>query len=146
MPWDIFCNRTYKRLKRIYTYAKTFEPMVQTCYDGKFVINFHSELGPVMVEIEWDMMVNWWNYRLNYANYAGSTVFTVMASPENFDVIPTLGENLGGHDIDLALLELENYLYNTYGDVYKEIERRNKEYKAKMDEHKKQLRRLENGK
>lgn len=146
MPWDIFCNRTYKRLKRIYTYAKTFEPMVQTCYDGKFVINFHSELGPVMVEIEWDIMVNWWIYRLNYANYAGSTVFTVMASPENFDVIPTLGENLGGHDIDLALLELENYLYNTYGDVYKEIERRNKEYKAKMDEHKKQLRRLENGK
>ena len=146
MPWDIFCNRTFRRLKRIYLYASTFEPITDTVYDGKFVINFNSQLGPVMVEIEWDMMINWWTYRLNYANYAGSTVFTVMANAENFDVMPTLGENLGGHEIDLALLELENYLYNTYGDVYKEIERRNKEQKAIMDEHKRQLRILENGK
>lgn len=146
MPWDIFCNRTYKRLKRIYTYAKTFEPMVQTCYDGKFVINFHSELGPVMVEIEWDIMVNWWTYRLSYANYAGSTVFTVMANAENFDVEPKLGDGLGGHDIDLALLELENYLYATYGDVDKEIARREKIAKEEYNRHKQELQILERGK
>ena len=146
MPWDIFCNKTYRRLKKIYTYANTFEPMGDTAYDGKFVINFHSELGPVMVEIEWDIMINWWTYRLSYANYAGSTVFTVMANSERFDVDPLLGDGLGGHDVDLALLELENYLYATYGDVYKEIERREKEAREIQERHNKELRILENGK
>lgn len=141
---DWFFNKTYKRLSRIYKYAETF--YADTEHAGKlgksYLIEFHSALGDVRIEII-KKDFGQYDYELSYANYAGSTVFSIQASKLEFDVSPLLSDNLSGHDVDLAVLELEEYLFLTYGDINKILKEREKERKLNLKRHKQELKVLE---
>ena len=52
-------------------------------------------------------------YCLEYTTYAGFD-FKITAHSSRIDVQPKLGQNLNAIDIDLAILELEQYLQEKY--------------------------------
>ena len=140
--WKLFANKTYKRLYRIYQYCEEFYS--NTFKNGFGTIEFKSNLGDVRIEI-----IKGYNsledIYLSYANYAGSTVFTITAYTTTFDVSPLLNDELTGHDVDLALYELEEYLYSTYGDINKILSDKEKDYKEKLKRHRQELKILEEG-
>lgn len=149
MPWGIFCNRTYRRLARIYRYCKAFyvETKRTTKAATLYTIEFHSNLGDVRVDLySWDSPFEEGSLTLSYANYAGSTVFEIKADCDKFDVTPMLGENITGHDVDLAVLELEEFLFNKYGDIDKYTAQKEKEKRDAEKRHREELKVLENGK
>jgi len=141
---DWLANKTFKRLKRIFKYAEVFYSDTKTVgkYGESYLIEFHSALGDVRIEIK-HFEFGQVDYELSYANYAGSTVFSINANTWDFDVTPLLNDDLSGHDVDLAVLELEEYLFIKYGDIDKVIRIKEKEEKEKLKRHKKELRVLE---
>lgn len=147
----MFENKVYKRLERIFKYAKTFytHSHHNTGSGDEYTIEFHSDLGDVQIIIfhadPFAQQVGVFNYTLEYANYAGSTVFKVCTYKDKFDVTPLLGDNLGGHDVDLAIYELEQFLKEQYGDVDKYIQQKEKERQEVLKRHKKELKILEHG-
>jgi len=142
--FKLFTSKTYRRLERIYKYCQMFYEHTKEVngLDTSYEIEFHSNLGDVCATAT--LLYNG-DYKLSYANYAGSVVFTIFANDLDFDVKPLLNDNLTGHDVDLALLELENYLFETFGDIKKIIQAKEQEDLAKMKRHKEELRVLENG-
>ena len=132
------------RLNKIYRYAKKFygSTRVRDRYSNNYVIEFNSALGKVKVII---MKFNtaYADIKIRYMNYPDNFVFEISACNDYFDVRPYLNDELSGHDIDLALLELEKYLYNTYGDVDAILHKEEKELKERIKRHKKELKKLE---
>lgn len=120
-PWRE--TRLHKRLKNLWLYNCLY------CFNtdrlhtleksgNDVLIEFKSNLGTVRI------FIDLWGYdyeddlKMEYYNYAGSTVFRIQAGRTWTPLVePMLGENLTAHDIDLALLEIEEYLRDTYGDI-----------------------------
>lgn len=137
-------NTMYARLHNLYWYCKLFDLntnklQVLDCNMGPDVLNdsitlqFKSNLGTVKIKL-----TQWWNitfyyYTLDYANYAGSTIFEIKSYPADNEVDPQLGFNLKAEDIDLAIFELQRYLFDVFGDIE---EARNK-YLVKKEQAKK---------
>ena len=114
---------------------------------GAFKLQFNSALGLREIEVAHNGIgFPSFEYTLSYADYAGAMVFKVLANANEFTVTPLLGEDyLTGHEIDLAILEVEEYLKNTYGD-YAELKRLRALKEAELANlHKIELDDLENG-
>lgn len=137
-------NTMYNRLYNLYWYCKLFDlnsSKLQVLYKDidkrnlKDVIElqFKSNLGTVNIELQKCFDLNCGHYVLNYANYAGSTVFAIYSYIHENEVEPQLGFNLKAHDIDLAIFELERYLFEMFGDIDQARER----YKIKQENAKK---------
>lgn len=146
-PWQE--TELHKRLKNLWLFSclydfdtdklRTLEK--DTC---STLIEFKSNLGTVRVSLEL------WGYsyeddiRIEYSNYAGSTVFRIQADRTWTPFVePMLGEDLTAHDIDLALLEIEEYLRDTYGDINTLWEEYVEYEKNKKKLHKEQVKELE---
>lgn len=138
MFFGLITTRIYKRLKHLYKYYKEF-------YILKDALEFTSDLGLVRVRMVTDWSyIN--DYHLSYANYAGTTVFEITANEDNTRVTPLLHpDKLSGRAVDLALLELETYLYNTHGDIDKYLENKAVEAAQNYRFHLDELKILEEG-
>lgn len=137
-------NRLYDRLKRIAKYCQE----VTLDSADKISINFSTEhsqrfyfqsaLGTVQIDIYWcDSYIE-----IAYANYAGTLVFFIQSDSCKNEVEPLLGETLTAHDIDLAILELEEYLMSTFGNIDEIIKTRAAQEIAKQLRHEEELRKL----
>lgn len=112
-------TRIFKRLRSLWRYCElcnleTDKIHVLEKDKTTILFEFQSNLGAVHVRIE-----DYYNefIRIEYSNYAGSTVFCVFANATGIpEVEPRLGEKVTVEEIDLALLELETYLLETFGD------------------------------
>lgn len=104
---------------------------------------FNSNLGPVRLELT-QAHLPFVVYSLDYSNYAGSTVFEIVANPGGNTVKPKLGENLMAKDIDLALYEVEQYLQQ-FGNIIELVKLEQEQEKAKQKLHEKELDKLERG-
>lgn len=100
---------------RIVNIDKEFE-------DGSYanaVVNFkfYSKLGAVEVTLRRCECFDY--YEIEYITYAGTELFTLKATDEHVYVEPCMGYeyNVKAEDIDLAILELEQYLENEYGNI-----------------------------
>lgn len=80
---------------------------------------FYSKLGAVEISLtkcEGDFP----NYlKIEYTTYAGTLLFTLKVTKHWVTVEPCMGYdyNVGAKEIDLAIFELEDYLWNEYGDL-----------------------------
>ena len=139
MEW--FYSKTYKRLNKIYKYCKEFyEKQTHKCSDD-YIINFNSALGEVEVIIKKFYTASY-DIGLIYKN-KGKVIFEIYADCLKLTTNPLLNDDLGGHDIDLAILELEEYLNIQYGDINKIIKQKEKRYKDAIKRHKRELKVLE---
>lgn len=147
-------NRMFKRLQRLYQYTLLDEmehlDRIKFCYiqawnaykqiwfDTPFFdkqkFYFQSNLGTVQIELQLGVNL----YKLNYSNYAGTKVFTITAEEDKIDVEPHLGDNLTAEEVDLALLELEEYLIKELG-TFEDIQNAKEE---ERDKHKEELKKL----
>lgn len=139
MEW--FYSKTYKRLNKIYEYCKEFyERQIHRCSDD-YIINFSSVLGEVEVTIKKFCTASY-DIGLIYKN-KNKVIFEIYANCLKLTINPLLNDDLGGHDIDLAILELEEYLKLKYGDINKIIKQKEKRYKDAIKRHKRELKVLE---
>ena len=115
--------KMYLRLRNLfrYSYLKSIETdkitmIPDECIDKGMIsgmyFEFKSQLGPVRVLLYQDWLSA---YCLEYTTYAGFD-FKITAHSSRIDVQPKLGQNLNAIDIDLAILELENYFAEVFGD------------------------------
>ena len=118
-------NRMFKRLETLYYYFKYVDANEDKInileYDmdntDKFIyFEFKSNLGPVRISLCRYLLMEL-RYKLEFVNYAGANVFKIVSTNCNNWVEPYLGQDLTAKDIDLAILELEQYLQNKYGSV-----------------------------
>ena len=137
-------NRLFKRLVRISNYCNEFVINSADKINVRYSSNnqqhfyFQSALGTVEIEL----CRGYFFVQMNYANYAGTTVFNICSNSCKNEVTPLLGEDLTAHDIDLAILELEEYLNATFGDVDEAIKARMLRENEKLAKHEEELRKL----
>ena len=118
LSWFMLPRKTviFSRLQKLWEYTQYFNlndlPDIHIVEDDNeyVVFQFESSLGTVQVKIENNMYIKS-SFDLSYANYAGTTVFEIHACKYDTKVLPMLGEDLTAHDIDLALYEIEDYLF-----------------------------------
>lgn len=122
------------KLERIQTRPIEYNPIAEEA-----VINFQSNLGTVEIKL-----IKQFNdvFSMEYANYAGTTVFTLKTGRFWVDVIPLLGDTLKARDVDLAIYELEQYLYNNLGEIDNLLEKHNQLEKETKERHKEELKLL----
>ena len=146
--------RIYKRLDNLWKYTKLFNfETDKLCVLEKSIndilFEFNSTLGTVRIRLihyftyDEDILLED-GFKLEYSNYAGSTVFRIDTIIKKvIDIVPMLGEDLTAKDIDLAIYELEEYLFKTYGDI-EEAWKKDTEYKKfQIELHKQQVKELE---
>lgn len=111
--------------------------------DGIVHFKFYSKQGPVEVVLSKNRIFGV-SYTLKYTSYAGIKLFTVKADDENVTVDPCMGYsyNVDAKDIDLAILELEQYLQDNYGNIDDRWEQYQLEEKLAWESHKEQLKEL----
>lgn len=142
----------FDRLERIYNYISLIPiddekfKMLDCSMDSVssvYHFEFKSELGTVRMVLTMTK-IGYTCYSLEYSNYAGSKVFEVETNPGYVNVEPLLGEYLTAKDIDLAILELEEYL-KSYGNIDEIIKKQNKEMARLQKLHHEECKKLENG-
>ena len=128
-----FCD--LNKLDKVQTQEIECDGMAETAK-----LYFQSNLGQVQIKL-----IKQFNnvYKMEYANYAGTTVFELSTSKYWVDVAPLLGETLKAKDVDLAIYELEQYLYNNLGDIENIIGNKASMLDERMRKHKEQLKILE---
>ena len=118
--------KMFYRLESLMKYAKAvpFEDERLTTLEidmqgnsNHISFQFKSDLGTVQLYLEKYDGLQGTAYELEYITYAGANLFKMHASRKNLTVVPNLGYNLKANDIDLAILEIETYLAETYGNV-----------------------------
>ena len=141
----------FKRLEKLFYYVElcdlskldkiqaqdvVCDGLAETCD-----LYFHSNLGQVHITV-----IKQFNnvYKLSYANYAGTTVFEITAGQFWVDVKPMLGEHLKAKDVDLAIYELEQYLFNNLGDADDLVKKHNDLSNQRKKLHEEQIKLLEN--
>lgn len=142
----------YKRMDKLFAYIEladlnklekiTVQPIRYNAIAEETSLSFESNLGLVKIDI-----TKQFNglYSMEYANYAGTTVFELKTGPFWVEVVPMLGDELTAKDVDLAIYELEKYLYNNLGDIENIQKRQELIFNRKKDLHKKELTLLERG-
>ena len=172
--FTFFPSKTYKRLRSIFKYLELLSSItiettststsalnsdknnnnieVIKCegFDevyGAFKLRFNSALGLREIEVAHNSIgFPSFEYTLSYADYAGAVVFKISANEHEFSVAQLLGEDyITGHEVDLAILEVEEYLRNTYGS-YSDLKKlRELEEVELIRLHKIELNNIENG-
>jgi len=133
-------NKINLRLNRIYKYFKKFYPKNKTVYKSstEYSIDFASSLGSVKISVR-KIRTAHADMGLAYSDCTGRVIFEIISDNDKFNVTPMLDDTLSGHDVDLALLELEKFLEITYGDIDKLLIEEEKEYQQRLKRHKKEL-------
>ena len=111
--------------------------------DGTVHFKFYSKQGPVEIVLFRYYLENRY-YELDYTTYAGVKLFTIKTNKDNLEVKPCMGYsyNVSAKDIDLALLELEEYIKDNYGNIDDKWEQYQLEEKLAWESHKEQLKEL----
>ena len=117
--------KMYYRLKKLITYFKIVDIaseriVVEEQDDHYFQFKFYSKLGAVEITLEETFYFNSEpRYTIEYVTYAGNRLFTLDCNDEHVFVSPCMGYdfNVSAKEIDLAILELEEYLTNEFGDL-----------------------------
>lgn len=103
---------------------------------------FYSNQG--QVEIVLFRNNTFGTYEISYTNYAGVKMFEIESTESENTVSPCMGYdyNVSAKDIDLAILELEEFLKNTYGDVEDKWEQYQTITEVAWESHRQQLKEL----
>lgn len=111
--------------------------------DGTVKLKFYSKQGPVEI-VFFRYYLEQRYYELDYTTYAGVKLFSLKTNRDNLEVKPCMGYsyNVDAKDIDLALLEFENYLQDNYGNIEDKWEQYQLEEKLAWESHKEQLKEL----
>lgn len=111
--------------------------------DGTVLFEFISNQGTVLVNL-FRYYLDGITYQFSYTTYAGIKLFEIEATRDCLDVKPCMGYsyNVDAKNIDLAILELEEYLKLTYGDIDEKWEQYQLEEKLAWESHKEQLKEL----
>ena len=141
--------RIYGRLENIWLYTEIFDlnseklTVLEKPTEDDVLLEFKSSLGTVRISLwrYFDIFQNI-RYGMEYSNYAGSTVFKLYTGKTHLAAEPLLGENITADDIDLAILELEEYLEEKFGDIVTAYSEHLAEENRKKELHKKELEKL----
>ena len=139
-------HKMYQRLRDLtktiyYTDIKTLQSLDRislgkTMFNSsdKYEIFFNSDLGTVKIVLKYE-----WprKYILEYSNYAGTNVFTIVATETDLMVQPKLTDTLTAKEIDLALHEFESYLKVALGTAEEIIDYKKNQEKINEQEVKK---------
>ena len=148
IKWFSCSNRMYTRLSNLFNYCTYLDlnedkiQVLEECNDvADYIVRleFKSKLGAVRIEISKCCLGY---YTLKYTNYAGIDVFSITAYQGGNDVKPLLGKQLTAENIDLAIFELEDYLYQKYGEVQPYVDSYNKTKNVEKKLHEKELSKL----
>lgn len=89
-------------------------------YYSYISLKFYSKLGATEIHLSKSINEFPGDYvKIEYITYAGTLLFMLKATESSVYVEPCMGYefNVGAREIDLAILELEEYLKNEYGDI-----------------------------
>lgn len=105
---------------------------------------FYTKQGPVEIVLFKTFLVGNLAYEMDYTTYSGVRLFKVSSTQSKVYVEPCMGYsyNIDAKDIDLAILELENYLYDNYGDINNRWEQYQLEEQLAQESHEQQLKEL----
>ena len=94
----------------IYSSTKTISFNTNELLDNKtFSFTFQSENGPIEFSIK-SSGEEYKNYSLSYINKQTKWMFEIYCRTDFTVVQPTLGDKIFAKDIDLAILEIENFV------------------------------------
>ena len=150
--WDfIFMTKPtkiYSRIEKLWSYTRYFDlnelKNITVLDDSRSTIlfEFESHLGKVRIAIS-NELIEHNQFWLEYANYAGSTVFELRVSKRETFIAPMLGKEINAKDIDLALYELESYLFSNLPDLEETKNKRIVDIHEKQRRHEEQISILE---
>ena len=144
-------NRLYERLSNLVKYFIIFNVqddkitiLEEKDYENKdyfCLFDFNSDQGMVRVTLS-KHNIGFDLYNLEYTNYAGVQLFEIESNPEDNIITPNLGVDLMAQDIDLAIFELECYLFEKHGDINIAYAKWNQEQKELKQLHHQELQKL----
>jgi len=104
---------------------------------------FYSKQGPVEIVLAKEFIMDL-TYVMEYTTYSGVRLFDVKTTDWKVEVEPCMGYsyNVDAKDIDLAILELEQYLQDNYGNIDDRWEQYQLEEKLAWESHNEQLKEL----
>ena len=146
-------NRMFQRLHNLTKYFQSCEItdsriviIENTLNDleGTVHFKFYTKLGPVEIVLNGFTIDAGIIHTLSYTTYAGVRLFKVRADEHGIGVEPCMGYsyNVDAKDIDLAILELENYLEDNYGKLEDKWEQYELEKKLAWESHHEQIKEL----
>lgn len=116
-------NNMYKRLNNLFLYFQLMDlnedkivvdTIINNCLDYGVTFTFKSNLGPVHITFTKNYMSV---YTLTYTDSQHTPIFEITSSYAYNETAPMLTDNLTPENISLALFELEDYLYQKYGNI-----------------------------